>query len=143
MVKLYEHVCVVLFSNIIGLILIRWTLSGVISYQLNTNARKKRKQGQTKKEWLFYTRYRDVIPKILLLLYFVILLGHPFVLLLCIFFDCVMHLPMFGRGLSVGVILFNVGWCLLYGLLFWSNKPDVPYSRWIKKKRGMPPKKKK
>ena len=60
---------------------IRLELSNIIEYQLNKNAFKKRKKGMTFKEWFLYTRYREEIPKILLFLYFFIVIGHPLVLL--------------------------------------------------------------
>ena len=139
----YEHACVVLVWYVISFFYIRLTLAGIISYQLNNSTLKKRKQGQSVREWFLYKRFRDVFPKILLLLYFVILFGHPVVLLLCCFFDCVVAFPVIGRGLAIGAVVFDIGWCIIYSLLFWRMKPGTPYFRWIKKKRGMPPKRRK
>ena len=139
----YEHACVVLVWYVISFFYIRLTLAGIISYQLNNSTLKKRKQGQSVRERFLYKRFRDVVPKTLLLLYFVILFGHPVVLLLCCFFDCVVAFPVIGRGLAIGAVVFDIGWCIIYSLLFWRMNPGTPYSRWIKKKRGMPPKRRK
>ena len=63
----------VLASFLMAFWIIRGFLLGIKEYPLNTSARKKRKKGQTFKEWFLYTRYREEIPKFFLVLYFLIL----------------------------------------------------------------------
>lgn len=50
----YEHACVVLVWYVISFFYIRLTLAGIISYQLNNSTLKKRKQGQSVREWFLY-----------------------------------------------------------------------------------------
>lgn len=123
---------------------IRWINSGIISYQLNNSAYKKRKKGMRFKEWFLYSRYREEIPKIFLLLYFVIVFGHPLMVLVCLLLHLVGPYPEIGGVLAKGVAIFDFGWLMLYILAFWAGRGSGPhYSRWIKKKRGMPPKRRK
>ena len=53
-------------------------------YLFNKSAYKKHKKGESFKEWLFYSRYPQMIPKILLMPYYVVLILHPIVILLCV-----------------------------------------------------------
>lgn len=139
----YEHACVVLVWYVISFFYIRLTLAGIISYQLNNSTLKKRKQGQSVREWFLYKRFRDVVPKTLLLLYFVIVFGHPLMTLVCLFLYLVGPYPEIGRVLVTGVMIFDFGWQVIYVLAFWTRDSKPDYSRWIKKKRGMPPKRRK
>jgi hypothetical protein len=115
---------------------IRADISGIIAYRLNKNARKKRKKGQTFKEWFLYSRYRNEIPKILLVLYFFIILIHPLVLLCCIAFYFIKPLDTYGTLVAKGIAYFDVLWLTAILLLFWSPGPNIPYERWISKKGG-------
>lgn len=115
-----------------------------MDYQLNKNAVKKRKKGMTLKEWFLYTRYREEIPKLLLFLYFVIVIGHPLVLAICFLLFLLGPYPEIGGNVAKGVMVFDIGWELLYAIVFWDWPNRFPkYSRWIKKKRGMSPKRRK
>ncbi len=123
---------------------VRWEFSNIVDYQLNKNAGKKRKKGMTLKEWFLYTRYREEIPKLLLFLYFVIVIGHPLVLAICFLLFLLGPYPEIGGNVAKGVMVFDIGWELLYAIVFWDWPNRFPkYSRWIKKKRGMPPKRRK
>ena len=123
---------------------IRWILAGIIAYQLNNSALKKRKKGMTFKERLLYSRYREEIPKLFLYLYFLIVIGHPAVLFVCLLLSLLGPCTEVGEIFAKGVAGFDFGWLLLYVLAFWFGRGSGPkYSRWIKKKRGMQPKKKK
>ena len=86
----YEHACVVLVWYVISFFYIRLTLAGIISYQLNNSTLKKRKQGQSVREWFLYKRFRDVVPKTLLLLYFVIFVWAPRGFITLLFFPIVL-----------------------------------------------------
>lgn len=123
---------------------VRWEFSNIVDYQLNKNAVKKRKKGMTLKEWFLYTRYREEIPKLLLFLYFVIVIGHPLVLAICFLLFLLGPYPEIGGNVAKGVMAFDIGWELLYAIAFWDWPNRFPkYSRWIKKKSGMPPKRRK
>ena len=77
------------------------------------------------KEWFLYSRYREEIPKILLL---------P---LLCDCFrasvddSCLLFLylvgpyPEIGRVLVTGVMIFDFGWQVIYVLAFWTRDSKV------------------
>lgn len=67
----------------VAFVIIRSNISGILDYQLNRSALKKRKKDETVKEWLLYSRFREEIPKAILVLYFVILAVHPAAMLVC------------------------------------------------------------
>lgn len=141
--RLQNQIAIILLCWAVAFFYIRWLLSGIISYQLNNSAYKKRKKGMRFKEWFLYSRYREEIPKILLLLYFVIVFGHPLMTLVCLFLYLVGPYPEIGRVLVTGVMIFDFGWQVIYVLAFWTRDSKPDYSRWIKKKRGIPPKRRK
>ena len=121
---------------------IRSDLSGIIRYQLNKNAQKKRKKGMMFKEWFLYTRYREELPKVMLLLYFAVVVVHPVVLAICFLLHLLGPCPELGGYFAKGVMYFDIGWLLILEIAFWNWPDRAPkYPRWIKKRRGMPPKK--
>ena len=76
-------------------------------------------------------------------LYFFIVIGHPLVLLVFFLIYLMGPYPEIVGNLVKGVAAFDIGWQLIYAIAFWDWPNRLPkYSRWIKKKRGMPPKKK-
>lgn len=108
----------------------RGFLWGLKLYRLNNSAYKKIKKGETFKEWFLYSRYRDVIPKPLLVFYFFLLALHATAFLICI----ILH---FCVDVWVVYIVRVVGigaWIVLIGILFWSKEPGFAYDRWIKKR---------
>ena len=66
-----RQIFVIVTSYLLSFLFIRGFLWGVKEYPLNNSARKKRKKGETFKEWFLYSRYRKEIPKILLILYLI------------------------------------------------------------------------
>lgn len=121
----------------------RTFISGEIDYQLNKGAVKKRKKGQTFKEWLLYSRYKDVITKTSLFVYYFALLIYPSGVLACVLlytFD-VSHVGEF--VVVYPILLLECGWEVIIWVLFWQKDPTPAYSRWITKKKGQKPKKKK
>ena len=88
---------------------VRWEFSNIVDYQLNKNAVKKRKKGMTLKEWFLYTRYREEIPKLLLFLYFVIVIGHPLVLAICFLLFLLGPYPEIGGNVAKD-LLIKVKW---------------------------------
>ena len=131
-----NQILVILLCYFIALLFIRGFLYGIKRYQLNNSAYKKRKKGETFKEWLFYSRYKEEIPKILRILYFIVLIIHPICLFAC-FFLHIISLPLcIGGVLATAIAGLDVVWILVISLLFWSPGRDFAFERWITKKRG-------
>ena len=140
--NLTNQIVVIFLCNIISFIYIRGFLYGIKRYQLNNSAYKKRKNGETFKEWLFYSRYKEEIPKILCVLYYTVLIIHPVCLMACLF-TYIITLPLnIGGLLAIFIAGFDAIWMLVIALLFWSPGRDYAYGRWITKKRGQNRKKK-
>lgn len=135
--SLRGEIFVIVTCYFLSFFFIRVFLWGVKEYPLNTSAAKKRKKGQTVKEWFMYSRYRREIPKILFILYFVIIVIHPLVLILCIIFHFIGSLNKIVPDLlAKGIFLFDGLWILAIQLLFWQAKPGYKYERWLTKKGG-------
>ena len=116
---------------------LRLFLGGIKLYQLNNSAYKKRKKGETFKEWLLYSRYKEEIPTVLRAFYFLVLLIHTAALISCCIFAYIINVPIeIGRMILGGIIAFDFIWLLVIALLFWSPRPGFAYERWITKKRG-------
>ena len=134
--SLKNQIVVIFLCFLVSFIYIRGFLYGIKRYQLNNSAYKKRKKGETFKEWLFYIRYKEEIPKILRVLYYSVLIVHPTCLITCLF-AYIIRLPLnIGRILATAIAGLDAAWMLVIALLFWSPGPDYAYERWIIKKRG-------
>lgn len=134
--SLKNQIVVIFLCFLVSFIYIRGFLYGIKRYQLNNSAYKKRKNGETFKEWLFYIRYKEEIPKILRVLYYSVLIVHPTCLITCLF-AYIIRLPLnIGRILATAIAGLDAAWMLVIALLFWSPGPDYAYERWIIKKRG-------
>lgn len=136
----YDQLVGILLCWLLSFWIIRWYLRGIKIYPLNPSARKKRKKGETIREWFFYTRYRQEIPKFFLGLYFVVLLVNMAALLVWIVQHFMGPYPDVGYLIFLCLAAFDGAWMLLLRLMFWSRDGDMPYERWAPKKRGMPPK---
>ena len=139
----HQQIIAIILCALLAFLTIRWYLWGIKTYPLNTSARKKRKKGETIREWFLYTRYREEIPKFFLGLYFVIVFLHAAVLIVWVIQHFVGPYPFFGHCMTVTLIVFDAVWMLLLRLMFWSRDGSTPYERWVPKKRGMPPKRRK
>lgn len=140
--SLGRQVIMILLCSFIALPFIRGFLYGIKRYQLNNSAYKKRKKQESFKEWLFYSRYKEEIPKILRILYFVVLILHPAGIITCLFVYIIRVPWNIGEMLALEIATFDGIWMLIIELLFWSPGPDFAFERWIKKTRGQKPKKK-
>lgn len=136
-----NQVIVILLCYFISLLFARGFLYGIKRYQLNNSAYKKRKKGETFKEWLFYNRYKEEIPKILRALYYTVLIIHPVCLIACVFAYVITSSLSPGGALAIFIAGFDVVWMLVIALLFWSPGRDYAYERWITRKRGQKRKK--
>lgn len=139
----YDQLIGILLCWLLSFWIIRWYLWGIKIYPLNPSARKKRKKGETIREWFFYTRYRQEIPKFFLGLYFVVLIVNMAALLVWIVQHFMGPYPDVGYLIFLCLAAFDGAWMLLLRLMFWSRDGDMPYERWAPKKRGMPPKRRK
>ena len=139
----YDQLIGILLCWLLSFWIIRWYLRGIKIYPLNPSARKKRKKGETIREWFFYTRYRQEIPKFFLGLYFVVLIVNVAAILAWIVQHFVGPYPDLGHKILVCLGVFDGIWMFLLRLMFWSRDGDMPYERWVPKKRGMPPKRRK
>lgn len=139
----YDQLIGILLCWLLSFWIIRWYLRGIKIYPLNPSARKKRKKGETIREWFFYTRYRQEIPKFFLGLYFVVLLVNMAAILVWIVQHFMGPYPDVGYLIFLCLAAFDGAWMLLLRLMFWSRDGSMPYERWAPKKRGMRPKRKK
>ena len=139
----YDQLIGILLCGLLSFWIIRWYLWGIKIYPLNPSARKKRKKGVTIRECFFYTRYRQEIPKFFLGLYFVVLIVNVAAILVWIVQHFMGPYPDVGYLIFLCLAAFDGAWMLLLRLMFWSRDGDMPYERWVPKKRGMPPKRRK
>lgn len=139
----YDQLIGILLCGLLSFWIIRWYLWGIKIYPLNPSARKKRKKGETIREWFFYTRYRQEIPKFFLGLYFVVVILNAAAILAWIVQHFMGPYPDVGYLIFLCLAAFDGAWMLLLRLMFWSRDGSMPYERWAPKKRGMPPKRKK
>lgn len=139
----YDQLIGILLCGLLSFWIIRWYLWGIKIYPLNPSARKKRKKGETIREWFFYARYRQEIPKFFLGLYFVVVILNAAAILAWIVQHFMGPYPDVGYLIFLCLAAFDGAWMLLLRLMFWSRDGDMPYERWAPKKRGMPPKRRK
>ena len=130
------QILVIFLCLIVSFLYFRGFLYGIKRYQLNNSAYKKRKKGETFKEWLFYSRYKEEIPKMLRVLYYTVLVIHPVCLIACVFAYIITLSLNLGEVLAIFIAGFDVVWMLVIALLFWNPRRDYAYERWITKKRG-------
>lgn len=127
---------------LIAFIFIRSFVAGIKIYQLNKSAYKKIRKQESFKDWLCYTKYKGVIPKIILILYWVVVISHSLGIVLSIVLWFMENPEEIIRKVLKILLYFDGIWYLIIQILFWSpSKPFGAYDRWIKKKKGQPPKK--
>lgn len=139
----HQQIIAIILCALLAFLTIRWYLWGIKTYPLNTSARKKRKKGETIREWFFYTRYRQEIPKFFLGLYFVVVILNAAAILAWIVQHFMGPYPDVGYLIFLCLAAFDGAWMLLLRMMFWSRDGSMPYERWAPKKRGMPPKRRK
>lgn len=80
---------IVIFNAFICFCFFRLTASYIIQYLMNKNAEKKRKKGQTFKDWLLFKKFRTEIPKYHIIVYYICGVIYVVLLLLLIIFHIV------------------------------------------------------
>lgn len=143
--ELFGQLFSIISFFICAFVYLRMFIYGIKCYQLNKNALKKRHKGETFIEWLVYSRFKNEIPKIILILYFSVLIVHFTSIIACV----IMHFTIasssvIGKIIVIVILYLDCIWVIILRLMFWTNdRHKKPYERWITKRRGQPPKKKK
>ena len=127
----------ILFGYGLGFFLMRGFLGSVICYQLNKNAIKKRKKGQSLKEWFLYSRFRDVLPRLAVIWYFIVVAIHPLILVACVILTLADVSNEIGKWVALSAPIFDTVWLAVLYFMFWQVEPGYKHDRWIKQKRGM------
>lgn len=141
-----RQILVISLMLIVMFLFFRSFYAGIKTYQLNNSAYKKRKKGETFREWLLYSRWKKEIPKGLILLYYSVLLIHLVGIIICLLIHFA-NLPIIVDSMYIGEVIVRsvfVGDAILWltiKLLFWSHGRTTPYERWIAKRRGQKKKK--
>ena len=138
-----EQLFVISGMFFIGVFYIRGFIGGLLDYQLNRKAYNKRKEGQSLKEAILYSRFRNEIPNILLILYYLVLIIHAIAVIVCFSFNITNLNSNIGDFITRVIFYFDGFWMIILQLMFWRSKPGFAYERWISKKRGMANKRKK
>ena len=131
------QIYMILFSYVLGFFLMRGFLGSVIYYQLNKSAVKKRKKGQSPKEWFLYSRFRDVLPRLAVIWYFIVVAIHPLILAVCVILTLADVSNESGKWVALSAPIFDTVWLAVLYFMFWQVEPGYKHDRWIKKKRGM------
>ena len=136
----------VIFIFVIFYVSFRSFVYDIKTYQFNKNALKKREKGQTFLEWLFLSRFKEEIPLFFRVFNYVLILSHLLSLVFYIFCyitnivsaETAYHVLAF-------LLFFDGAWWIVFMLLFVhrGRSPKNGFERWIKKKRGQKPKRKK
>lgn len=119
---------------LVSMVFIHGFIGGFIHHLLNKNAIKKRRKGQTIKESLTFSRFKDVLPKsCFIFYYFIIVLHFVFLLVISIFImiDCSADSI---RKVFGFLFCFDCVWISVVWLLFCSpNSKSYAYDRWFEK----------
>ena len=116
---------------------LRSFISGEIVYQMSYRAFRRKKKGQTLKEWFLYSRFREEIPKVFLIFYFVIIVIYLIILIALFILHLTTSSNAAGTCLTVLFTVFDCLWTIIIRLLFWqAKKPGYKYERWIRRRRG-------
>lgn len=120
-------------------LLVRSYINGAISYCLNRNAEKKRRKGQSIKEWFLFSRFRDVIPRIMLVWYFadiIIFLGSIIAVIIMDIMD--FGYDKAGAFCLIVFIVWVIPIMVAYFMLRDRNYgTGFNYSRWIVRKNAI------
>lgn len=123
---------------------IRMFLYSVKRYQLNNSAYRKRKKGETFKERFFYSRFKEEIPKVWRVVYYIILMIHPICIIACVLLYFIPLSLNIGEIIAKFIVVFDCLYLFIMAVLFWSpTQQDIAFERWIPKIRGQNRKRKK
>ena len=128
------QVCVILLSYGLGFVQMRLILGCITIYQLNNSARKKRLKGQSLKEWFLYSRFRDVLPRLAVIWYFIVVVIHPPILVAYIILMLAGVPEETIKWVALSAPIFDMAWIMGIWLMFWQPGGPMKLDRWIKKK---------
>lgn len=131
--RFLNQIIVISLCFLISVIFLRGFLYGIKRYRLNNSAYKKRKKGETIKEWFFYSRYKDIIPKFFLHFYCSNILAHLFAMIVCTLFRIMSLSSNAGGIVAIVIACFDALWIVIIALLFWNPGRTYSYERWITK----------
>ncbi len=80
---------IVILNALICFCFFRLTASYIIQYLMNNNAEKKRKKGQSFKDWLLFKKFRTEIPKYHIIMYYICGMVYVVLLFVMIIFHIV------------------------------------------------------
>ena len=120
----------------LGVWCMRIFLNAVICYQMNKNAIKKRKKGQSIKERLLYSRFREELPRLAVIWYFLLTPIHLLILAAHIILILVGVPNEVWRKMILVTFFFDGGWIVVLYFMF-CRSYGFKFDPWIKKKRGM------
>jgi hypothetical protein len=127
---------VVLLLFFLSFFVVRNMLWGIKELYLSKSERKRRTKGQTFIAWFTYSRYWEEIPKVLIWLYFSIVIVHPFALICILLAMRIAALAAITSVFTYSIIIFDAMWIIITGFLSWkpgSNR--VHYEQWIIKSK--------
>ncbi len=120
----------------------RFFISGLIDFNLNKNARKKRSRELNFINKLLYTKYDDVVPRCVRYVYYIINIVHVVALIIWIAMCFINPKSYFVQDIIRRTLyVFDILWGSILRILFFQVKgPYFKYERWFKK-RGQQKKK--
>ena len=124
----------ILFFYGLGVFYMRLFMSCVIHYQISDSAAEKRRKGQSKKEWYLYSRFRDVLPRLAVIWYFVVVAIHPPILAAYIILMLAGVPFEISKWVGGSAPIFDMTWIIGIRLMFWQPGGPMKFDRWIKKK---------
>ena len=127
-------VCLILLSYFFGVGFMQHFLDSVIQYQLSESAAWKRREGQSRKERFLYSRFRDVLPRLAVIWYLIVVAIHPLILAVSIILALAGVPIEVEREIAKMTFIFEAVWMAVLRILFWGSKKTFKVDRWIKKK---------
>ena len=114
----------------------RWILLGMKTTALNKSAYRKLKKGQTVKEWFFYTRFKKVLPKPWVWLFFISFFLHSIVLLVLIPTIFIPNLYVYtDRIVRALALIDGIELLVVFALMWAPNSKGYKLERWVKRYR--------
>ncbi len=125
---------ILIFCYLFQVWVLRGFIRGLLYWQLNKSAYKKRKKGESLKERIMFSNFRDIIPRSLLI-FFGIMSSVPIIsLVVCLIF----HFLNIFQELSDLIAELNfyfLLWLVILEAFFWSPSGKREYGRWINKRK--------
>lgn len=111
-------------------------MSDLANLYYNRSAQKKINKNSNLTEKLLYSKYKEKIPKIFYIYYYVISVINPITVILFIVFHQVSALNHFATPTHIALDTFNILCVLIPSILFWQKDvwaKGFKYDRWLKK----------